>query len=179
MARLVARFGLTRFDADEYYKLALKAFQKNNLAEAILNMNHALNLLPYRAEYYAARGFFHLEDGVIEKAAEDFDQALQISKYEMLANYGKGVIAYKDKDWEGASQYFLAAWAAAPDRAETLYYLAMVAYRLRDYERAADWMQRAIKAYGQRGEKKHITNAQDWLNEFKKQSTRNNLLNDR
>ncbi|MCA9883208.1 MAG: hypothetical protein KC615_02380 [Anaerolineae bacterium] len=176
MARLGARLGLTRFDADEYYKLALKAFKKNDIEDAILNMTHAISLLPYRAEYYAARGFFHLEDGVDLKAAEDFDKALEISSYEMLANYGKGIIAYRDKDWEGASHYFLAAWAASPERAETLYYLGLVAYRLKDFSRATDWMMRARASYEKRGEKKFINDTNEWIREFRLQDSRDNLL---
>ena len=103
-------------------------------------------------------------------------KALEISSYEMLANYGKGIIAYRDKDWEGASHYFLAAWAASPERAETLYYLGLVAYRLKDFSRATDWMMRARASYEKRGEKKFINDTNEWIREFRLQDSRDNLL---
>jgi len=179
MANLVSRFGLTRYDADEYYRIALNHYKKRNLEEAIHSIDQALALLPTRAEYYATRGFFRLEDGVPIKAAEDFEMALRHNPYEMLANYGKGVIAYQDKDWEGAQQYFLTAWAAMPDRAETLYYLSLVAHRLGENERALDWMQRARDAFDKRSEKRPVSDADEWLRELRRLVSRDILFREK
>src|SRR3990172_8937057 len=132
MARITARFGLTRYQADEYYAEALNVYKKGNLEEAILNLGYAIELLPGNSEYYAARGFMYLEDGVQDKALADFEAALKRHPYEMLAHYGRGIIAYKDKNWDEALAHFNDAYVADPNRAETLYYLALVYHRKGD-----------------------------------------------
>ena len=119
MARLVQRLGLTRYDADQHYKEALQAFKKSNIEEAYAQIRQAIQLLPTLAEYHAAQGYFYYEDGAKDKAEEAFDTALELNPYEMLANYGRGMIAYNDKNWEEASAYFLDALAAQPTRPET------------------------------------------------------------
>src|SRR5690606_19624437 len=125
MARLVARLGITRYEADEYYRIALNSYQKKNLDEAVLNLNKAIEMYPRRAEYYAVRAYFRLEDGLPNDAEPDFDYALSINPYELLANFGKGVIAYNHKAYDKALEYFTKAWAVNTERAETLYYLAL------------------------------------------------------
>ena len=77
MAGFVSRFGISRLEADEYYRVALDFYQKNNLDQAIHNINSAIELLPNRAEYFAARGYFRLEDGDPKRAEPDFDKAIR------------------------------------------------------------------------------------------------------
>ena len=167
MARLVERLGLTRYDADQYYKEALLAYKKNNLEEAYAQIKLAIQMLPSHAEYYAAQGFFYLEDGVQAKAEEAFDTALSYNPYEMLANYGRGMIAYNDKNWEEAATYFLDALAAQPTRPETQYYLAMVNHRLRNNTHALQWMQEAKNGFAKADDKRERT-CERWIREFEK-----------
>ena len=173
MARLVARLGITRYEADEYYRIALSNYQKKNLDEAVLNMNLAIDLYPRRAEYYAARGFFHLQDGLPNKAEPDFDHALSINPYEILANFGKGVIAFDKEQYDPALEYFIKSWAADNERAETLYYIALIHHRRRDNLQAKQWMQQAHDKYetlaeNDRDARKHQKDAEKWLKEFDK-----------
>jgi tetratricopeptide (TPR) repeat protein len=167
MARLVERLGLTRYDADQYYKEALLAYKKNNIEEAYAQIKLAIQLLPSHAEYYASQGFFYLEDDVQTKAEEAFDKALSFNPYEMLANYGRGMIAYNDKNWEEAVTYFLDALAAQPTRPETQYYLAMVNHRLRNNTHALQWMQEAKNGFAKIGDKRERT-CDRWVREFEK-----------
>jgi tetratricopeptide (TPR) repeat protein len=173
MARLVARFGVSRYEADELYRIALDAYQKKNLEQAILNMDSAIELFPNRAEYYAARGFFRLEDGVTDKAEADFDMALKKNPYEILANYGKGVVAYNAKDYEKALDYFMKAWAAENHRPETLYYIALSFHRQKQNQKALQWMRQANAIYSAAPEedkeaKRRQKNAERWISEFEK-----------
>ncbi len=176
MAKLGARFGITRYEADEFYRIALDFYRKRNLEDALHNIGYALNLLPYNAEYHAAKGFFHLEDGDVEQAAEAFDVALKRHPYEMLANYGKGVIAYRDRDYQGALISFTNAWAMLPDRAETLYYLALTHHRLKDNRKALDWMRQAQMALDKLDDKKRSRDAARWVAELEKQIAKENVL---
>ncbi len=167
MARFTQRLGLTRYDADENYKLALEAYRKRQLDEAIVKMGDAIALLPTRAEYYAARGFFYLEDGEKKKAQEDFQQALKIYPLEMLANYGRGVIAFGDKNWDEALAHFRDAFKGDPKRGETLYYLAMTYHRKGENPQAHAYMEMAVAVFDKTGDKRKA-DAQKWLREFQR-----------
>lgn len=166
MARLRAQFGLNRYEADEYYRMALEFYRKHNLNEAITYMNYALQLQPKNPEYLAARGFFHLENGVLERAQTDFDMALGRNAFEVLANYGKGVIAYQSKDNKTALDYFMKAWAAEETRAETHYYIALCLYRLARYADARAWMLNAYRLFEQKADKAHLKDADRWMMEI-------------
>ncbi|MGB1286182.1 MAG: tetratricopeptide repeat protein, partial [Aggregatilineales bacterium] len=131
--------------------------------EAILNMGHALDLYPYNAEYHAARGFFFLEDGIPDKAAADFDLALQRNSYEMLANFGRGVLAYREKNWETAIQHFKTAWAAESKRPETLYYLALSHHHHHQNTQALQWMTQAKAAYETAENRKLARQSERWI----------------
>jgi tetratricopeptide (TPR) repeat protein len=176
MSGFGARLGLTRYEADEHYKMALSHYDKRNVEQAILSMNRALELQPHNAEYHAARGFFYLEDGALPQAEADFDEALKRNAYELMANFGKGVIAYKNKHYETARSFFSNAWAVNPERAETIYYLAMVEHRLRNNPKAIYWMRQAYAIMNAHEDKTNARNAEKWLGEFERLMQHANLL---
>lgn len=167
MARFSQRLGLPRFEADEYYKVALAAFQKGLFDQAVENMNHALDLLPTRSEYLAMRGFIYLQDGIEDKARDDFEESLKQYAFEMLAHYGLGIIAYKHHRWEETLAHFESAAAAVPDRPETLYYLALAHHRLKDNSAALQAMQQAIEFFDKAGDKRKA-DATRWAREFER-----------
>lgn len=166
MARVTGRFGLSRFEADEYYQLGLDAYKKGRYDVAINNLNDAISLMPKRAELYAARGFIYLEDGVKDKAQADFQQALQLFPLEMLAHYGRGIIAYNDKNWDEAIAHFTDAYKSDPKRAETLYYLALAYHRKGTHEIARRVMENAYTAFPEADKRKN--DAQRWMKELDK-----------
>ena len=175
MARLAHRLGLTRYEADEHYKQALSAYQKRALDAAILAMNEAIALLPNHAEYYAARGFFYLEDGVKDKASADFEQALQLFSYETLAHYGRGVIAYQSKNWDEAVAHFTDAYRSNPDRPETLYYLALAHHHKGDNAQALPHMQKAHEIFENAGDKRR-SDSNKWVRELEKHVRQGQLV---
>jgi tetratricopeptide (TPR) repeat protein len=168
MTRLVQRLGLTRYEADEHYKRALQLYQKGELNDAILEVGYAIELLPTNPEYYATRGFFYLEDGIEREASEDFDESLRLYPYEMLAHYGLGIIAWRDKNWSEAQEHFTAAYRADPERPETLYYLALAHHRNQENDRASAYMQKAAERFDAQGDGKNRRNADRWIKEFEK-----------
>lgn len=141
------RLGLNRYEADEYYKKALESFAKRNFDEAILNLNEAIKLLPKNSEYLATRGFVRLEDGLELEAEEDFALALKHYPFEMLAHYGRGIIAFNQKKWDEAQQHFTHAYRADPKRAETMYYLALTHHRKGEQATALSVMQKALALF--------------------------------
>lgn len=168
MAKLIQRLGLPRFEADEFYKLALAALDKNDYDQAIDNLNKAIDLLPTNSEYFAARGYVYLSDGIRDKADADFEQALKIHDFEMLAHFGRGMMAYKDKNWEDAETGFSRALAVDPERPETLYYLALVHHRQKANAKALPLMQGAHERFEAAGDKRR-TAARQWVREIEKQ----------
>ncbi len=170
MLRLTARY-----EADELYQEALKAYDKKNVEEAILKLEQAIELLPRNSEYRAARGFMYLENGGAEasdavnrkKALDDFDAALAIHDFEMLAHYGKGIIAYNDKNWDEALAHFTDAFYSEPERPETLYYLALVHHRKNDHRSALNWMKQAESGF-ERTNDRRKNDAGRWIRELDK-----------
>lgn len=169
MAKLTQRLGLPRFEADEHYKLALAAFDKGDYDQAIDHLNKAIDLLPTQPEYHAARGYIYLRDGVNDKAQDDFDAALKYHEFEMLAHYGRGMMAYKDKNWEDAETFFSRALAVDPERAETMYYLALVYHRQKKNAAALALMQKALAKFEAANDKRR-TDARQWVRELEKQA---------
>jgi tetratricopeptide (TPR) repeat protein len=168
MARLTQRLGFTRYEADEYYKQALEAYHKRRFDDAIDAMNNAIEVLPTRSEYFATRGFFFLEDGVKDKALADFEKALKLYRYEMLAHYGRGVIAYNDRNWDEALAHFTDAYRADPKRPETLYYLAIIYHRKGNNDGARQLMEQALAGFEAANDRRK-GDAQKWVREFTKQ----------
>lgn len=165
MSRFTQRIGLTRYEADEHYQLAVDAYRKGRFDPAITHMSDAIALLPSRAEYYAARGFFFLEDDVPEKALADFEQALKLNPGEMLAHYGRGMIAYKSGNLEEALAHFSDAYRADPNRPETLYYLALIYHRKKDSAVARRLMEVALERFDP-ADTRRRADAQRWIKEF-------------
>jgi tetratricopeptide (TPR) repeat protein len=168
MAKLTQRLGLPRFEADEHYKLALAAFDKNDYDQAIDHLSKAIDLLPSQPEYLAARGYVYLRDGIRDKAEADFEAALKRHEFEMLAHFGRGVLAYKDKNWEDAETAFSRALAVDPERGETLYYLALVYHRQKNNAKALELMLKAAERFEADNDRRR-TDARKWAREIDKQ----------
>lgn len=165
MPRIDQRLGFTRYEADEYYKQALDAYRKGDFDAAIDSMKNAITILPKKAEYYAARGLMYLDDGVNKGAVADFDTALKLFPHEMLAHYGRGIVAFKDQNWDEALQHFTAAYYADTQRPETLYYLALTYYHKRDLASAANLMKLAHDRFEALNDKRK-GDAAKWLREL-------------
>ncbi len=167
MKKMWQRLGLSRYQADERYALALSAFAKKDMPGARAEIQAALELLPRHAEYHAALGLFQLEGKAARQAAVAFERALALDPYDMLANYGLGALAYREKNWQSAEQFFLTALAAKPDRAETQYYLAMACHRQGRNAEAQRWME-AAQARFTKAQDRRQRHCSGWLREFAK-----------
>ncbi len=167
MTKLGQRLGIPRFKADEHYRAGLAAFAARDLITAIAEMKAAIDLLPNHAEYHAALGFLLLEDKQRAKASESFEQSITLNPYEMLANYGKGMIAYRAKKWKAANDYFANALVAQPNRSEIQYYMAMVKHRLGQNREALNWMRSAAAGFATAKDRRE-SHCSAWMREFEK-----------
>lgn len=167
MTKLAGRLGAARVAADEHYARALSAYEARRLQEAQGHIESAIELLPRHAEYQAMLGWIHMQDDATGLAQAAFDAALDANPYEMLANFGKGMLAYREKQWESAAGFFLDALAAQPERPEIQYYLALVRHRLGENARAEGWM-RAAEANFAKANDERAESCQAWIREFVK-----------
>lgn len=164
---LASRLGIGRFRADEHYRAGLAAFAARDLGRAIQELNAAVELLPRHAEYHAALGFLLLNDKRRQQARDCFELALDLNRLDMLANYGQGMVAYRDKRWHDALSAFETAFAAQPKRPETQYYLAMAYHRLGRNSQALRWMDEARASFAKTGDRREAQ-CDAWLREFQK-----------
>ena len=167
MKSLRQRLGIPRFQADERYVAGLAAFVTRDRETSVQEIESAIELLPDHAEYHAALGLVLLDIKRTKDARDCFERALHLNRYEMLANYGLGVIAYRAKKWPEALDKFAAAHAAQPRRAETLYYLAMVYHRLGRNVEALEWMGSASTAFSKLDDRREAQ-CSAWMREFQK-----------
>ncbi len=167
MTKLAQRLGIPRYQADQHYRAGLAAFISRDLAKSISELQTAVALLPRHAEYHAALGFILLDDKQLRAAGESFERALSLNAYEMLANYGQGMITYRARNWLEAMNYFEAAHAAQPKRPETQYYLGMVNHRLGRNAEALRWMEGAAVGFAKIGDRRE-THCTAWKREFRK-----------
>lgn len=167
MTKLAQWLGIPRYRADERYLLALRAFSQRDLKSAQASIAEALELLPGHAEYHAVQGFFAQEDKSPERAAACYERALKLNPYEMLANYGRGMLAYRNREWAAAAENFSHALAAQPQRAETLYYLAMTQHRLGKNGEALRWMTAAAERFANSADRRE-RHCHSWIREFDK-----------
>ncbi len=167
MMKLAQHLGIARYEADEHYRAGLAAFVRRDLSKSIQALEAAVALLPRHAEYHAALGFVLLDDKRQREAGAAFERALKLNPYEMLANYGSGILAYRAKKWLEAMNYFTVAHAAQPKRAETQYYLAMVNHRVGKNSEALVWMERAANAFAKTGDRRQ-SQCTAWKREFQK-----------
>lgn len=165
------RLGFTRAEADDYYRRALEAYRKGQFDMAVDELSKAIEALPTRSEYYAARGLIYLEDGVMDRAEADFDAALKGFAYEMLAHYGKGMIAYQRKQWEAAQKHFQQAHFIDAARPEVMYYLALTYFHQNDRVNAANYMAQAHAGFEAANDKRK-TDSSKWIKELEKSLAR-------
>ena len=159
------RFGLNRYAADEYYHRALAAIARRDYDRAIAALNDAIAELPRNAEYIAARGLVHLEEAEYDEAEADFVAALDIDKFEMLANYGLGIIALKRQEYHIAVKYLQSAYYIDQKRPETLYALGVAFYQSGDLVNATQFMGKANELFEKANDKRKSESAR-WLREL-------------
>ena len=167
MTKLAQWLGIPRYRADERYLLALRAFSQRDLKSAQASITEALELLPGHAEYHAVQGFFAQEDKSLERAQACYERATQLNPYEMLANYGRGMLAYRNREWGAAAEHFANALAAQPQRPETLYFLAMTQHRLGKNGEAMRWMTAAAERFASSADHRE-RHCRSWMREFNK-----------
>jgi uncharacterized protein HemY len=83
----------------------------------------------------------------------------------MLAHYGLGMIAYKNREWDAALEHFANAYRADSKRAETIYYLALTYLQKGETASALNAMVQAQAAFEQANDRRK-SQADRWVREL-------------
>jgi tetratricopeptide (TPR) repeat protein len=160
------RLGLTKSIGQQYYERSLKAFQDDDLENAILDVSEAIHHDRGYAEYYAARGLYYLTDNKQNEAERDLTYALTVNPREWLANYLLATLDFQEGDYAAAIKRLTDAQKSAPDRPEILYYRAVAYHEINEDEKAVADIDRALNLLP--SDDKRRKDATAWLREFKK-----------
>lgn len=132
--------------ANFYYKLGLSYLNSGNIAQAIYNLNKALELNPKDTKIYNALGIAYSKVNEFDKAEYYFLQALKIDpkKPEIYTNLGivlvkKGQINQAIKNFKKATSF------PNYERRETAYYNLALAYKkLGNLDKHEEFLSKAI-----------------------------------
>ncbi len=160
------RLGLTRSDADAYYRRGLQSFEDGDFENAILDLSEAIFYDSRHAEYYSTRGLFYLQDNQTPEAETDLNYALKLDKRQWLAHYALGMKDFTAGDHEAALKHFSDAAAIKPNRPEIFYYRAMTQNKLGDDVQALGDMERAEQLFPAADKRRKDATA--WVKELKK-----------
>ncbi len=169
MGFLARRLGVARVDADEHYEKALSDYEKGNFGDAIETIEQALERLPNNAEYLAVRGLCYLQQDEpdTDAARESLQQALESHPGEVAANYGMGVLCFREKQWQQALGWFNRVRTINPDLPEASYYMALIYHRNKDNTTAKALMEQAAQQMEAAGDKR-AKDAKKWVATFER-----------
>ncbi len=169
MGFLARRLGAARVEADEHYEKALSAYEKGKFEDAIEKLEPALERLPNNTEYLAVRGLCYLQQDEPDTAAAraSFKQALDAHPGEVAANYGMGVLCFREKQWQQALGWFNRVRTISPELAEPAYYMALIYHRNKDNATAKALMEQAAQQMGAADDKR-AKDAQKWVKTFER-----------
>jgi tetratricopeptide (TPR) repeat protein len=160
------RLGLTRSDADAYYRRGLQSFEDGDLENAILDLSESIHYDGGHAEYYSTRGLFYVQDNQTPEAETDLNYALKLDKRQWLAHYALGILDFTAGDYEAAVKHFSDAGAIRPNRPEIWYYRAMTEHNLGDDVQAQGDMEKAEQLFPTSDKRRKDATA--WVRELKK-----------
>lgn len=150
--------------AQRYYERGLDYFAKKKWKPALADLDEALELEPDNAEYYITRGLILLQQDEDDEAEIDFADGLRLDRTQWLAHYGRGIIAFKQENYQTAIDQFSRAQHVAPERPEVYFYRAVAFHEMGNSAEAVRDMEFAQRLIGD--EDARHSQTQKWLKVF-------------
>ncbi|NPV03443.1 MAG: M48 family metalloprotease [Syntrophaceae bacterium] len=122
----------------EYYDKAVRAFEKNRLAEANNLVSRAIAEDRYQAPFYALAGFIFLKQNRGADAERYFRGALSLQPNYQPALRGLGMMSYGAKDYAAAIEHTKKAVQIFPGDVTAQRLLGMSYYRTSNWRAAID-----------------------------------------
>jgi tetratricopeptide (TPR) repeat protein len=130
--------------AETHYSLALIATEHDDHENAILELQHAIERAPHRAEYYALLGQEFSKAGRWQGAAEAYRRAAAIEPSEAAHFLHLGDSLLRAKDLKGAIDAFSKAERLDPQLPEINYLIAFAYEKDSQFEQAREYYQRQL-----------------------------------
>lgn len=147
--------------AERYLERALFFYSKEKFADALADLDSAIEAEPRNAELYATRGFILASTGHEDEAENDLEKALKINPQQWLVHYTRAMLAYKKGNLDEALAHLRIAKVIAPKRPEILIYMAAIFFHKHDKPNAIQTIN-SVMEIGQSGDKKLLKEAQKW-----------------
>lgn len=100
--------------AFEFYSRALNQYQDKKEREALANVNKAIRLNPFIAQFYHLKGDILAESGAFRDALSTFQKAIEIRAYNPEIYRRMGEVCSEMKEFDEAVQYHKKAMAQEP-----------------------------------------------------------------
>jgi tetratricopeptide (TPR) repeat protein len=130
--------------AETHYSLALIATERDDHENAILELQHAIERAPHRAEYYALLGQEFSKASRWQRAAEAYRHAAAIEPSEGAHFLHLGDSLLRAKDLKGAIDAFTKAERLDPRLPEINYLIAFAYENDSQFEQAREYYQRQL-----------------------------------
>ncbi|HPG70530.1 MAG TPA: M48 family metalloprotease [Syntrophales bacterium] len=130
----------------EYYDKAVRAFEKNRLAEANNLVSRAISEERYQPPFYALAGYIYLKQNRGADAERYFRGALSLQANYQPALRGLGMMNYGAKNYAAAIEYMKKAAQIFPGDATAQRLLGMSHYRTSNWRAAIDPLRAAAAA---------------------------------
>ncbi|MCD4686075.1 MAG: tetratricopeptide repeat protein [Anaerolineae bacterium] len=153
--------GLRLTITERHYERGLYHYTRKKYDLALTDLDNALERDPRNPEYYTARGLVLLQGGYEDEAEEDFAYGLKLDPTQWLAHYGRGLRAFKAKQYQAAIDHFSRAQHIAPTRAEVYYHRAVAFYEMGNLAQAHMDMEFAVQQF--ENHRKRRSQAKKWL----------------
>jgi 4-amino-4-deoxy-L-arabinose transferase-like glycosyltransferase len=114
-------------------------------AEAIAEINQAIQIHPDYADSYIVRGLIYKEQGNTFKAIDDYSRALTIDSRLPVAHYDLAQMLRRAKMFEPAVQSYLAAIKLNPLMLEAYNNLGYTYRQMKQYEKSIEYFEKVIE----------------------------------
>jgi tetratricopeptide (TPR) repeat protein len=151
--------------AQRYYERGLDHFANGRWTDALADLDEAIYYEPKNAEYYIARGLILLHMNEADEAEEDFAHGLKLDSTQWGAHYGRGMRAYKNKNYADSVNQFSRAQHVAPERPEIYFHRSISFYAMGNSLEAIRDMEFALRLFS--ADDKRREQANTWLEMFK------------
>ena len=130
----------------EYYDKAVRAFEKNRLAEANNYVSRAISEDRYQPPFYALAGFIYLKQNNPADAERYFRGALSLKADYQPALRGLGMMSYRAQNYAAAIEHMRKAVQIFPGDVTAQRLLGMSYYRTSNWRAAIDPLRIAAEA---------------------------------
>jgi tetratricopeptide (TPR) repeat protein len=130
--------------AETHYSLALIAMERDDFGNAILELQHAVERAPHRADYYALLGQGSSKVGYWQGAAEAYRHAAAIEPSQAVHFLHLGDALFRVKDLKGAIDAFRTAERLDPLLHEINYLIAFAYQNDGQFEQGGEYYQRQL-----------------------------------